>query len=43
MGLLYDFSIPYLIGFVALLESISIPVYFFVKRSVTLPVGKRGL
>ena len=43
MGLLYDFSIPYLIGFVALMESISIPVLFFLKRSVTLPGRRRGL
>ena len=34
MGLLYDFGISYLIGFVALLESISIPVFFFVRRSI---------
>jgi len=43
MGLLYDFSIPYLIGFVALMESISIPVLFFLKRSVTLPGRRREL
>jgi len=34
MGLLYNFGISYLIGFVALLESISIPVFFFVRRSI---------
>lgn len=43
MGLLYDFSIPWLIGFVALMESISIPVLFLLKRSATLPVIKEGL
>ncbi len=42
MGLLYDFSISYLIGFVALMEFISIPALFFVKRSITLPDEKKG-
>lgn len=39
MGLLYDFGISYLIGFVALLESISIPVFFFVRRSIIEGLG----
>ncbi len=34
MGLLYDLGISWLIGFVALLECISIPVLFFVRRSI---------
>lgn len=37
MGLLYDLSISYLIGFVVLMEMVSIPLFFLVKRSVTYP------
>lgn len=32
MGALYDFSIPYLIGFVVAMEIISLPVFFMVRR-----------
>jgi len=32
MGFLYDISIIYLILFVALMEMISVPVFFMIKR-----------
>ncbi|MEA1965604.1 MAG: MFS transporter [Candidatus Aerophobetes bacterium] len=34
MGLLYDFSISYLILFVVVMEIISLPVFFLVKRAI---------
>jgi len=42
MGLLYDLSISHVVGFVALLELISIPVLFSVNRSVALHGRQRG-
>ena len=42
MGLLYDLSISHVVGFVALLELISIPVLFSVNRSVALRGRQRG-
>jgi len=40
MGLLYDLSISYLILFVVLMEVISVPVFFLVKRVILL-AGKQ--
>jgi MFS family permease len=42
MGLLYDFSISYLIGFVALLEFASILVLLSVKAPITGPGRQKG-
>jgi MFS family permease len=42
MGLLYDLSISHVVGFVALLELISVPVLFSLNRSVTLGGRQRG-
>ena len=42
MGLLYDLSIFHVVGFVALLELISIPVLFSVNRSAALRDRQRG-
>lgn len=36
MGVLYDFSISYLILFVVVMEVISVPVFFLVKRMILL-------
>ncbi len=41
MGLLYDFSISRLIGFVALMECVSVPVFLLVRRSARSP-GEHG-
>jgi len=35
MGLLYDFSISYLILFVVVMEIISVPVFFLVKKAIS--------
>lgn len=43
MGLLYDFSVSYLIGFVVLMECISVPVFFFVKRSAASQERQGGI